>query len=181
MASMNGWPCPMPARKSYPTRTPTVLRRITRAILWHAPDSTKPIRPVPSAAERGRRLDPVSTSPSTSVIWLRAASAAHMDFAALPGITPVRKWLGVCYLNNVAVLAESLRISGAELRVPKFKAGSNRFECRSGQCRITTGYGTHGMSHDPKDDFDHPLKAVDDPLRRQVLYRITFLDWQRKR
>lgn len=35
-----------------------------------------------------------------------------------------------------------------------------------------------GMSHDPRDDFDHPLKAVDDPLRRQVLYRLTNEDWR---
>ncbi len=28
-----------------------------------------------------------------------------------------------------------------------------------------------GMSHDPADDFDHPLLAVDSPLRRHVLYR----------
>jgi RimJ/RimL family protein N-acetyltransferase len=29
-----------------------------------------------------------------------------------------------------------------------------------------------GMSHDPADDFDHPLLAADDPLRRHVLYRV---------
>lgn len=28
-----------------------------------------------------------------------------------------------------------------------------------------------GMTHDPADDFDHPLVAADSPLRRQVLYR----------
>ncbi|MER8836856.1 GNAT family N-acetyltransferase [Mesorhizobium sp. M0909] len=38
-----------------------------------------------------------------------------------------------------------------------------------------------GMSHDPNDDFDHPLKAADDPLRRQVLYRLTYQDWRQKR
>lgn len=38
-----------------------------------------------------------------------------------------------------------------------------------------------GMSHDPRDDFDSPLKAVDDPLRRQVLYKLTFQDWHRRR
>ncbi|TIU06669.1 MAG: GNAT family N-acetyltransferase, partial [Mesorhizobium sp.] len=37
-----------------------------------------------------------------------------------------------------------------------------------------------GMSHDPNDDFDHPLKAADDPLRRQVLYRLTYQDWRQK-
>ena len=29
-----------------------------------------------------------------------------------------------------------------------------------------------GMTHDPDDDFDHPLLAPDDPLRPHVLYRL---------
>jgi ribosomal-protein-alanine N-acetyltransferase len=29
-----------------------------------------------------------------------------------------------------------------------------------------------GMRHDPTEDFDHPLLAEDDPLRRHVLYRL---------
>jgi RimJ/RimL family protein N-acetyltransferase len=29
-----------------------------------------------------------------------------------------------------------------------------------------------GMTHDPADDFDHPLLALGHPLRRQVLYRL---------
>jgi RimJ/RimL family protein N-acetyltransferase len=28
-----------------------------------------------------------------------------------------------------------------------------------------------GMTHDPTDDFDHPLRSHGDPLRRHVLYR----------
>jgi ribosomal-protein-alanine N-acetyltransferase len=28
------------------------------------------------------------------------------------------------------------------------------------------------MTHDPADDFDHPVLAEDDPLRRHVLYRL---------
>jgi ribosomal-protein-alanine N-acetyltransferase len=34
-----------------------------------------------------------------------------------------------------------------------------------------------GMSHDDADDFDHPRLAELDPLRRQVLYRVTREDW----
>ena len=30
-----------------------------------------------------------------------------------------------------------------------------------------------GMTHDPRDDFDHPLLPEDHPLRRHVLYRLT--------
>lgn len=34
-----------------------------------------------------------------------------------------------------------------------------------------------GMRHAPEDDFDHPKLAVDHPLRRHVLYRITREQW----
>jgi len=30
-----------------------------------------------------------------------------------------------------------------------------------------------GMTHDPRDDFDHPLLPEGHPLRRHVLYRVT--------
>jgi RimJ/RimL family protein N-acetyltransferase len=30
-----------------------------------------------------------------------------------------------------------------------------------------------GMTHDPRDDFDHPKLATDSPLRRHVLYRLS--------
>ena len=29
-----------------------------------------------------------------------------------------------------------------------------------------------GMTHDPADDFEHPLLAEDDPIRPHVLYRL---------
>jgi RimJ/RimL family protein N-acetyltransferase len=29
-----------------------------------------------------------------------------------------------------------------------------------------------GMTHDPAEDFDHPVLAEDSPLRRHVLYRL---------
>lgn len=34
-----------------------------------------------------------------------------------------------------------------------------------------------GMSRDPADDYDHPTIAEGDPLRRQVLYRISRDQW----
>jgi RimJ/RimL family protein N-acetyltransferase len=34
-----------------------------------------------------------------------------------------------------------------------------------------------GMHHDPADDFDHPLVAVGNPLRRHVLYRLDREEW----
>ena len=34
-----------------------------------------------------------------------------------------------------------------------------------------------GLTHDPADDFDHPLLPSDDPLKRHVLYRLTREQW----
>lgn len=36
-----------------------------------------------------------------------------------------------------------------------------------------------GMSHDPDEDFDHPVLDVDSPLRRHVLYRMRASDLPR--
>jgi RimJ/RimL family protein N-acetyltransferase len=38
-----------------------------------------------------------------------------------------------------------------------------------------------GMTHDPADDFDHPLLDNDHPLRRHVLWRITAEQWVAQR
>jgi RimJ/RimL family protein N-acetyltransferase len=38
---------------------------------------------------------------------------------------------------------------------------------------------TIGMTHDAKEDFDHPLLAHDSPLRPHVLYRIAKTAWLR--
>ena len=35
-----------------------------------------------------------------------------------------------------------------------------------------------GMTHDPVDDFDHPILPAEHPLRRQVLYRLDRLAWE---
>lgn len=37
-----------------------------------------------------------------------------------------------------------------------------------------------GMVHDPTDDFDHPVLAPDDPLRRHVLYRLEADAWRQR-
>lgn len=34
-----------------------------------------------------------------------------------------------------------------------------------------------GMTYNPDDDFDHPLLALDAPLLRHVLYRISYDQW----
>jgi ribosomal-protein-alanine N-acetyltransferase len=34
-----------------------------------------------------------------------------------------------------------------------------------------------GMTHDPADDFDHPLLGAGHPLRRHVLYRVSRVAW----
>jgi len=38
-----------------------------------------------------------------------------------------------------------------------------------------------GMTHDSADDFDHPRIPEGDPLRQQVLYRLTRDAWIRAR
>lgn len=38
-----------------------------------------------------------------------------------------------------------------------------------------------GMVHDPDGDFDHPRQPEGDPLRRQVLYRLTSAGWAARR
>jgi len=38
-----------------------------------------------------------------------------------------------------------------------------------------------GMTHDSADDFDHPRIPGGDPLRQQVLYRLTRDAWIRAR
>lgn len=38
-----------------------------------------------------------------------------------------------------------------------------------------------GMSNDPADDFDHPLVPEDNPLRRQMLYRLPRGNWTTQR
>lgn len=37
-----------------------------------------------------------------------------------------------------------------------------------------------GMSHDPRDDFDHPRIPAGNPLRRHVLYRLPRTAWQQQ-
>jgi RimJ/RimL family protein N-acetyltransferase len=34
-----------------------------------------------------------------------------------------------------------------------------------------------GMTHDPRDDFDHPRVPDGHPLKRHVLYRLTLEQW----
>ena len=34
------------------------------------------------------------------------------------------------------------------------------------------------MTHDPADDFDHPVVPDDRPLRRHVLYRLRADEWR---
>lgn len=35
-----------------------------------------------------------------------------------------------------------------------------------------------GMTHDPADDFDHPILPLDSPYSRHVLYRLSRASWQ---
>ncbi|RWJ04429.1 MAG: N-acetyltransferase [Mesorhizobium sp.] len=78
------------------------------------------------------------------------------------------------YATEAAVAALAFGFQNLKLNQIVANAAADNVESRRVMERI-------GMSHEPKDDFDHPLKAVDDPLRRQVLYRLTYQDWRQKR
>lgn len=67
---------------------------------------------------------------------------------------------------------EACRIAFAELRLPEivsFTVPTNR-RSRAVMDRI-------GMTHDARDDFDHPKLAEGHPLRRHVLYRLSQDNW----
>jgi len=36
------------------------------------------------------------------------------------------------------------------------------------------------MTHDPREDFDHPEVAAGHPLRRHVLYRLSAQSWRER-
>ncbi|MER9217111.1 GNAT family N-acetyltransferase [Mesorhizobium sp. M0663] len=82
-------------------------------------------------------------------------------------------WWGRGYAAEAAVAALAFGFQTLELNQIVANAAVDNVASRRLMERI-------GMSHDPNDDFDHPLKAADDPLRRQVLYRLRYPDWGRK-
>ncbi|MER9001221.1 GNAT family N-acetyltransferase [Mesorhizobium australicum] len=82
-------------------------------------------------------------------------------------------WWGRGYAIEAAVAALAFGFQNLMLTQVVANAAVDNVASRGLMERI-------GMSHDPKDDFDHPFKAVGDPLRRQVLYRLTYQDWRQK-
>ncbi|WP_095204866.1 GNAT family N-acetyltransferase [Mesorhizobium carmichaelinearum] len=77
------------------------------------------------------------------------------------------------YATEAAVAALAFGFRNLELKQIVANAAVDNVDSRRVMDRL-------GMSHDPEDDFDHPLKSIADPLRRQVLYRLTYQDWGRK-
>lgn len=82
-------------------------------------------------------------------------------------------WWGRGYATEAAVAALAFGFQNLKLNQIVANAAADNVASRRLMERI-------GMSHDPKDDFDHPFKAVDDPLRRQVLYRLMDQDRRQK-
>ncbi|MER8824499.1 GNAT family N-acetyltransferase [Mesorhizobium sp. M0991] len=76
-------------------------------------------------------------------------------------------WWGRGYATEAAFAALAYGFQRLKLNRIVANAAVNNVGSRRVMERI-------GMSHDPKDDFEHPLKAPDDPLRRQVLYSLTW-------
>ena len=81
-----------------------------------------------------------------------------------------RRWWGHGYATEAArrVLEFAFRDVGLP-EVVSFTSATN--------VRSQAVMGRIGMTHDPADDFDHPLLAEGHLLRRHVLWRITSSEW----
>ena len=76
-----------------------------------------------------------------------------------------RPYWGRGLATEGALAALAFGFEQCDLReVVSFTAESNK--------RSRAVMGRLGMQHDPAEDFDHPLLAEGDPLRRHVLYRL---------
>jgi RimJ/RimL family protein N-acetyltransferase len=67
---------------------------------------------------------------------------------------------------------EACRIAFVELRLPALVAFTV-----PGNTRSRAVMERLGMTHDPRDDFDHPELSEGDRLRRHVLYRLSAEAW----
>lgn len=101
---------------------------------------------------------------------LRVGYAAHFTPAIEIGWRIARWFWGQGYAPEAARAA--LRFGFEDLRLQEIVANT-----ATGNGRSRRVMAKLGMSHDPADDFDHPLVPEGNPLRRQVLYRLTCEPW----
>jgi RimJ/RimL family protein N-acetyltransferase len=100
----------------------------------------------------------------------KVSYTAHFTPAVEVGWRISRPFWGQGYAPEAA--EGVLRFGFEDLRLQEIVANASAGNTRSQ--RVMTKLG---MSHDAEDDFDHPLIPEDNPLRRQVLYRLTRDRW----
>ena len=101
---------------------------------------------------------------------LRIGYEAHFAPAVEVGWRISRLFWGQGYASEAA--AASIRYGFEVLGLPEIVANTVAHNTRSRRVMEKLG-----MSHDPKDDFDHPRIPERHPLRRQVLYRVPRDRW----
>lgn len=101
---------------------------------------------------------------------LRVGFSAHFTPAVEIGWRIAREFWGRGYATEAARAALQFGFAVTELSEIVAHAGIANIRSH----RVMTKLG---MSCDRADDFDHPRLRDGDPLRRQVLYRLTRKDW----
>lgn len=101
---------------------------------------------------------------------VRVSYAAHFTPAVEVGWRIARPFWGRGYAPEAARAALWFGFEDLGLHEVVANAGADNFR----SLRMMTKLG---MSHDPADDFDHPMVPEGNPLRRQMLYRLTRASW----
>ena len=161
------------------------------AALSADPDVMRHLRPMPTRAESDAWIDrQIGFQEAHGICFfatvLRATGAfvgsiglmrvpydAHFTPAVEVGWRLARDHWGQGYAPEAA--AASLRYGFKDLALPEIVANTAPSNANSQRVMVKLG-----MSRDPNDDFDHPNVAQGNPLRRQVLYRLTREAWQRR-
>ena len=112
----------------------------------------------------------------------RAAEAAASFGAAVHGLDDLEAALRWADVAVSATSAEEHVVSEAVVRAAFETIGLQEIVSfvTTGNLRSRRVMEKLGMSHDPADDFDHPLLPLDHRLSRHVLYRLRRKDWETK-
>ena len=103
---------------------------------------------------------------------LRVAYEAPFTPAVEVGWRVARQFWGKGYAPEAA--AKAIEFGFQNHRLPEIVA--NTVHTNRNSRRVMEKLG---MSNDSSDDFDHPMVPINNPLRRQTLYRLRREDWTR--
>ncbi len=109
-----------------------------------------------------------------SVGLVRVGYAAHFTPAVEVGWRIARRFWGLGYAPEAAETA--LRFGFETLHLAEIVANA-----ATGNEKSRRVMAKLGMSYDPADDFDHPRVVEGNPIRRQVLYRLSRGNWRSSR